>query len=90
MATAQEQFPILASARVKSMKPARLPLLALALGDALVQTSFVSAQSVNDGLVAYYPFNGNAHDASGNGNDGLAIGVTPMTDRFERDGSCHR
>lgn len=24
----------------------------------------------NEGLVAYYPFNGNANDESGNGNDG--------------------
>src|ERR1035441_4887487 len=27
--------------------------------------------TINDGLVAYYPFNGNAHDESGNGNDGI-------------------
>ena len=25
---------------------------------------------LNDGLVAYYPFNGNANDESGNANDG--------------------
>ncbi|KHD08923.2 hypothetical protein PN36_32855 [Candidatus Thiomargarita nelsonii] len=29
---------------------------------------------LNDGLVAYYPFDGNALDASVNGNDGIAIG----------------
>ena len=29
---------------------------------------------LNDGLVAYYPFNGNARDASGNGNHGNPIG----------------
>jgi hypothetical protein len=28
-----------------------------------------------DGLVAYYPFNGDANDASGNGNDGATIGT---------------
>ena len=34
-----------------------------------------------DGLVAYYPFNGNANDASGNGNDGTVNGATLTTDR---------
>ncbi len=29
---------------------------------------------LNDGLVAYYPFNGNANDESGNGNDGTEYG----------------
>jgi hypothetical protein len=33
------------------------------------------------GLVAYYPFNGNAKDESGNGNDGEVNGATLTTDR---------
>ncbi len=34
-------------------------------------------------LVAYYPFNGNADDATGHGNNGTIIGnVVPATDRF--------
>lgn len=37
---------------------------------------------LTDGLVAYYPFNGNASDASGNGHDGTANGATLTTDRF--------
>ena len=32
--------------------------------------------------MAYYPFNGNANDASGNGNDGTVNGATLTTDRF--------
>ena len=32
--------------------------------------------SLDDGLVAYYPFNGDAEDASGNGNDGYVNGAT--------------
>ena len=37
----------------------------------------VQAQSfLTNGLVAYYPFNGNANDASGNGNNGSATDVT--------------
>lgn len=35
-----------------------------------------------NGLVAYYPFNGNANDASGNGNNGVVTGATPTQDRF--------
>ena len=34
-----------------------------------------------DGLLAYYPFNGNANDASGNGNHGTVNGATLTTDR---------
>ena len=30
---------------------------------------------LNDGLVAYYPFNGNADDESGNGNHGTVYGA---------------
>ncbi|SLM28770.1 exported hypothetical protein [Desulfamplus magnetovallimortis] len=38
---------------------------------------------LNDGLVAYYPFNGNANDESGNGNHGVVEGATLTEDRFE-------
>jgi hypothetical protein len=34
------------------------------------------------GLVAWYPFNGNAKDESGNGNDGTVNGATLTTDRY--------
>jgi hypothetical protein len=41
------------------------------------------AQLVNlDSLAAYYPFNGNANDASGNENNGIVHGATLATDRF--------
>lgn len=35
-----------------------------------------------NGLVAYYPFNGNANDASGNGNNGVVTGAILGNDRF--------
>ena len=35
-----------------------------------------------NGLVAYYPFNGNANDASGNGNNGIPSNASLVTDRF--------
>ena len=34
-----------------------------------------------DGLVAWYPFNGNANDESGNGNSGTVNGATLTTDK---------
>ena len=43
---------------------------------------------VDDGLVAYYPFNGDAKDASGHGNDGVLSNVTPTTGTYgEADGA---
>ena len=40
----------------------------------LVSWTFTQADTLDldDGLVAYYPFDGNADDASGNGNHGVA------------------
>ena len=38
--------------------------------------------TLTNGLVAYYPFNGNANDESGNGNNGVVVGATLTTDRF--------
>jgi hypothetical protein len=35
-----------------------------------------------NGLVGWWPFNGNANDESGNGNNGTANGATLTTDRF--------
>jgi gliding motility-associated-like protein len=43
----------------------------------------MSIVDLNAGLVAYYPFNGNANDVSGNGHHGIAMnGAKPTTDRF--------
>ena len=41
----------------------------------------------SDGLVAYYPFNGNANDASGNGNNGTVSGATLTSDK---DGNTNK
>jgi hypothetical protein len=45
---------------------------------------------VTTGLVAYYPFNGNANDESGNGNHGsLNGGIFQTTDRFGNNNSAY-
>ncbi len=47
----------------------------------LVLAMAVNAQIPSNGLVAWYPFNGNANDESGNGNDGVVNGATLATGR---------
>ena len=42
------------------------------------------AQIPTNGLLAWYPFDGNALDASGNDNNGVINGPTTTTDRFDR------
>jgi len=42
------------------------------------------APSLQSGLVAYYPFDGNANDASGNGNNGIVFDAISVPDRFSR------
>ncbi len=44
---------------------------------------------LNDGLVAYYPFNGDAKDESGNENDGTVNGATLIEDRFGNKESAY-
>ena len=54
-------------------------LFAVALG--LNLSAQVPNYVPSDGLVAWYPFNGNANDESGNGNDGVVVGASPIEDR---------
>ncbi len=42
-----------------------------------------------DGLVAYYSFNGNANDGSGNSNNGTVYGATLTADRFWNANSAY-
>jgi hypothetical protein len=44
---------------------------------------------LSNGLVAYYPFNGNADDGSGNGNDGTVDGAIFAEDRFGNSSSAY-
>src|SRR6185436_4706401 len=41
-----------------------------------------AANSLSDGLVACYPFNGSPADQSGNGHNGTLLGPVPTADRF--------
>jgi hypothetical protein len=42
-----------------------------------------------EGLIAYYPFDGDANDASGNGHHGTVYGATLTTDRKGEDGNAY-
>ncbi len=78
---------------IRHLFPLRLGLVLMLLVSfapvAFSQTATAQA-SLNDGLMAYYPFNGTAKDASGNGNDGtLHGGVVPTTDRNGKSKSAY-
>lgn len=45
-------------------------------------SGLVNAQVPTNGLVGYWPFNGNANDESGNGYNGTVTGATLTPDRF--------
>ena len=42
-----------------------------------------------NGLVGYWPFNGNANDLSGNGNNGIVYGATLTNDRFSGNNNAY-
>ena len=47
------------------------------------------ATATQPSLIAYYPFNGNADDASGNGHNGTVSGATLGADRFGNPNSAY-
>jgi probable HAF family extracellular repeat protein len=47
-----------------------------------------SGLNLTNGLVAYYPFNGNANDESGNARHGSIVGAKFGQDRFGNSGKC--
>jgi len=58
--------------------------------NAVINGNVVETGSIpTDSLVAYYPFSGNANDASGKGVNGVVNGATLSTDRFGGIGSAY-
>ena len=58
------------------------------IGCMVALSTHVSAD-LADGLVAYYPFNGNANDESGNGHNGTIYGSTLTADRMGNPNSAY-
>lgn len=55
----------------------------------MATAAIAQAQTLSDGLVAFYPFNGNANDATGNGHDGVVLGAMLTTNRFGQPNSAY-
>jgi hypothetical protein len=53
--------------------------LALLITGMFLAVNLHSQSFITNGLIAYYPFNGNANDASGNGNNGTFVGASPAS-----------
>jgi hypothetical protein len=70
----------------------RNKVLLIAIGFALT-TQIIFAQVPSyvptNGLVGYWPFNGNANDESGNGNNGTVTGATLTTDRYGNSNNAY-
>ena len=67
-------------------------LLLFALGFIIVTQTLVAqvpSYVPTNGLVGYWPFNGNANDASGNGNNGTVNGATLTADRYGNSNSAY-
>ena len=55
----------------------------------LLVFQFCHSQTLQDSLLAYYPFTGNASDASGNNNHGVVNGAVLTADRFGNANSAY-
>ena len=64
------------------MKKFFLSLIAVVLLATISFAQNVPSYVPMDGLVGWWPFNGDARDESGNGNDGVVNGATLSNDRF--------
>jgi len=72
------------------MKNKVLLLIAVAtLGLTATTLAQVPSYVPSNGLVGYWPFNGNANDESGNGNNGTVNGATLTTDRNGNAGKAY-
>ena len=72
------------------MKKKNLLMTAIAIfGLATITMAQVPSYVPTTGLVGYWPFNGNANDESGNGNNGTVNGATLTTDRFGNANSAY-
>ena len=79
------------ASETKLFKMKRCLLSALAVGLCLAANVMAQVPSYvpTNGLVGYWPFNGNANDESGNGNNGTVNGATLTTDRFGNSGKAY-
>ena len=77
--------------KLKLLKMKKVMFTAFAVGLCLSANVMAQVPSYvpTNGLVGYWPFNGNANDESGNGNNGTVNGATLTTDRFGNVGKAY-
>jgi hypothetical protein len=75
--------------RQPSRQPSSQPTSQPSFQPTTQPTSYISG-TLNQGLVAYYPFDGNARDQSGNGNNGEVHNAFLAHDRFGNPNSAYR
>ena len=63
--------------------------LVLVLAMVVLTATGTAWADLSDGLMAYYPFSGNANDESGYGNNGTEYGATLTIDRFGNPDSAY-
>jgi hypothetical protein len=63
--------------------------LALFIAGIALAVNGHSQSILTNGLIAYYPFNGDANDESGRANNGTVYGATLAQDRFGIPGKCY-
>jgi len=68
---------------LKGKKMANFKILMFLLTALLISFISTAQADLNDGLMGYYPFNGNANDESGNNQNGIVKGATLQTDVFD-------
>ena len=71
------------------MKKVMFTVFAVGLGLTANVMAQVPSYVPSNGLVGWWPFNGNANDESGNGNNGTVNGATLTTDRFGNVGKAY-
>jgi hypothetical protein len=76
-----------AALKIKPMKKHLLTLTLLCFG--LLAQAQIPSYVPTNGLVGWWPFNGNANDESGNGNHGTVNGATLAADRFGNAGKAY-
>jgi len=69
-----------------------MKVLLIVIVNMVILSSWVEASgqvNLDSGLVAFYPFNGNVDDESGNDNHGTVMGAVLSSDRFGNDSTAY-
>jgi len=86
------QVVVLASSSPSPLASGPVCIYSISRGVSVLSNAYsyvADAGSISVGLVAYYPFNGNANDASGNGNHAAMNTALLAADRFGQSSSAY-